>query len=181
LLFVATTELLQVAVNNAWHQGLINLPIADSYGQKFPILQYADDTLLIMPANEDQLCNLKEMLHNFTKSTGLKINFHKSAMLPINIYPERCQVLANVFACKTESLPFTYLGLPMGSTRPKMDDLIAITMPIICRIDKKLAGIPNMLAYSLRLVTIKSVIAAMPNHAMCALKVHYSVLITWMV
>jgi hypothetical protein len=33
-----------------------------------------------------------------------------------------------------------------------------------------------MLAYSSRLVTIKAVIAAMPNHAMCALKVHYTYL-----
>jgi hypothetical protein len=65
-------------------------------------------------------------------------------MVPINISNDRCDELATIFGCKRENMPFTYLGLPMGSTKPKVDDL----MPIICIIDKKLAGISNMLAYS---------------------------------
>jgi hypothetical protein len=127
LLFVATAELLQIAINNAWQEGLINLPIENSFGQRFPILQYADDTLLIMPADEEQLHSLKAVLQKFTRSTGLRINYHKSSMVPINISQERCHVLANAFGCKVEALPFTYLGLPLGSTKPKVDDL----MPII--------------------------------------------------
>src|SRR4051794_40708671 len=31
-----------------------------------------------------------------------------------------------------------------------------------------------MMSYSAKLVTINAVIAAMPNHAMCAMKVHYT-------
>jgi hypothetical protein len=53
-----------------------------------------------------------------------------------------------------------------------VDDL----MPIICIIDKKLAGISNMLAYSSWVVTIKSILSAMINYAMCALKVHLTCL-----
>jgi hypothetical protein len=172
LLFVATAELLQVAINKAWNDGIINLPIDESFGQSFPILQYADDTLLILPADPTQLGNLKDTLHKFTMSTGLKVNYHKSSMVPINISHERCQELANGFGCKTESLPFTYLGLPMGTTKPKVEDL----MPMICKIDKRLFGISNMLAYSSRLVTIKAIIAGMTNYAMCALKVHMTCL-----
>jgi hypothetical protein len=85
LLFVATAELLLVAVNRAWNEGLINLPIDEAFGQIYPILQYADDTLLILPADPTQLCNLKEILLKFTKSIGLKVNYHKSSMIPINI------------------------------------------------------------------------------------------------
>jgi hypothetical protein len=51
LLFVSTSELLQSVINDAWNRGLINLPIDDDFGQKYPILQYADDTLMIMPAD----------------------------------------------------------------------------------------------------------------------------------
>jgi hypothetical protein len=60
LLFVNTADLLQAAVNDAWHRGLINLPIDNDFGQKYPIIQYADDTLMIMPADVDQLMQLKK-------------------------------------------------------------------------------------------------------------------------
>jgi hypothetical protein len=40
LLFVNTADLLQAAVNDAWHRGLINLPIDNYFGQKYPIIQY---------------------------------------------------------------------------------------------------------------------------------------------
>ena len=157
-------------VNNAWENGIISLPLESSFGQKFPVLQYADDTLLIMPADNEQIESLKEILNAFSGATGLKINYHKSSMLPINISSERCQELANIFGCKREALPFTYLGLPMNIDKPRLDDL----MPMISKIDKRLAGISNLLSHCSRLVVIKSVISAMPNHIMCALKMHYT-------
>jgi hypothetical protein len=113
---------------------------------------------------------MKEILEKFTISTGLKINFHKSSMIPINTSQQKVQDLAFLFGCKVESLPFTYLGLPMGTTRPKIEDLT----PMICKVDKRLSGLSHLMSYSARLVTIKAVIAAMPNHAMCAMKVHFT-------
>jgi hypothetical protein len=50
LLFVLTADLLQSMVNRAKSQGLIRLPIPERAGSDFPIVQYADDTLLIMEA-----------------------------------------------------------------------------------------------------------------------------------
>jgi hypothetical protein len=58
----------------------------------------------------------------------------------------------------------------MGTTRPKIEDLT----PMIYKVDKRLSGLSNMMSYSARLVTIKAVIATMPNHAMCAMKVHFT-------
>jgi hypothetical protein len=97
MLFVATAELLQIIINYAWHEGVINLPINNSYGQDYPIIQYVDDTLIIVPAELEQLNSLKDILINFSIPTGLKINYHKSSMVPINISIERCQELANHF------------------------------------------------------------------------------------
>jgi hypothetical protein len=40
-------------------------------------------------------------------------------MMHINIYPRRGQQLAtkfNLIGCKTKSMPFAYLGVPMGTT-----------------------------------------------------------------
>jgi hypothetical protein len=44
----------------------------------FPIIQYADDTLLIMPADLDQVRALKITLEKYSKFTGLRINYNKS-------------------------------------------------------------------------------------------------------
>jgi hypothetical protein len=83
------------------------------------VVQYADDTILIMQGCETQLLHLKEILHNFALSSGLKVNFHKSCFVPINIDQEKATSLANAFGCLVGSFPFTYLGLPMGLTKPQ--------------------------------------------------------------
>jgi hypothetical protein len=88
LLFVNTVELLQAAVNYAWQDGNIRLPLEENFGQKYPILQYADDTLLIMPADAAQLNSLKIILTLFSTSTGLQVNYHKTTLVPINIDTE---------------------------------------------------------------------------------------------
>lgn len=149
---------------------MISLPLDNSYGQKYPILQYVDDTLIIMPVDATQIGNLKNILQSLSNSTGLKINYHKTSMVPINTPAEKTEELAQLLGCKIESMPFTYLGLPMGTTRPRVEDL----MPTVCKMDKRLSGISNLLSYCSRLVVMKSIISAMPNHIMCALKVHYT-------
>jgi hypothetical protein len=93
-------------------------------------------------------------------------------MPPINISPERCLELSTMFGCVPESLPFTYLGFPMGTTRPRMDDLIGILKII----DKRLVGIADTLSYDGRLIVVKSIISVIPNYGMCILKLPLSFL-----
>ena len=84
ILFVEGADLLQSMVNQlAATQDLIApLPIP---GTDFPIVQYADDTLLIMQACPRQLGLLKQLLHTFERATGLSVNYSKSCMMPLNI------------------------------------------------------------------------------------------------
>jgi hypothetical protein len=51
-LYVLGSDLLQSVVNDLLAQGGISLPIPTG-DRDFPIVQYADDTLLIMPADLD--------------------------------------------------------------------------------------------------------------------------------
>ena len=97
-------------------QGLLNLPIPLQHSQDFPIRQYGDDTLVIMEAWPNQFAALQTILQDFFTSTGLKVNFAKSMLVPINLEPERVTSLAQQFGCILGSLPFTYLGLPLGFT-----------------------------------------------------------------
>ena len=149
-----------------------SLPTNQAYGLDYPIIQYADDTLLIMPADEEQLSHLKYLLNLFSMSTGLFVNYSKSSMIPINMDQQSINNLANSFGCRVESLPFTYLGLPMGTTKPSVHDLI----PVISKIDKRLSGVARFMNHSGRLTYVNSVVASMPIFAMCSLKVHVTIL-----
>lgn len=68
-------DLLQSVTNEAAMNNVIQHPLGDSFGGDYPILQYADDTLIIMPAEEEQLTSFKNILDIFAASTGLKVNF----------------------------------------------------------------------------------------------------------
>jgi len=106
LLFVLAADLLQSIVNKAYQMGLFQLPIPNRDIENFPIVQYADDTLQIMHADARQLFCLKALLHSFAISTGLKVNFHKSCLIPINVPTEKVPLLTGVFGCVEGQLPF---------------------------------------------------------------------------
>ena len=101
------SDLLQSMVNQAQFQNLHSLPIPLQYSNDFPILQYADDTLVIMEACPSQISTLKNILHDFSSSSGLKVNYAKSMMVPINVDEARTNMLAQLFGCVVGSLPFT--------------------------------------------------------------------------
>ena len=84
-LYVIASELLQYMVNKAWNEDELRLPLDHSFGLDFPIIQYADDTLIILPACPTQRMNIKNILSTFSMITGLKVNFGKSSLVPINI------------------------------------------------------------------------------------------------
>jgi hypothetical protein len=119
-----------------------------------------------MPADKVQLQALKETLRKFSMSTGLSINFDKSQMVPINVPDELIYDLATNFGCQVGVMPFTYLGLPLGSTRPT----IAEMSPLVCRLERKLTSSSCFLSQGARLQLINSALASMPLHFLCTLQ-----------
>jgi hypothetical protein len=61
------------------------------------------------------------------------------------------------------SMPFTYLGLPLGTTRPLIHDL----MPLVCHLERKLSSSSSFLPQGARLQLINSALASMPLHFLC--------------
>lgn len=173
LLFVLAADLLQSIVNKAYGQGLFRLPIPGRDLENFPIIQYADDTLLFLQADTRQLLCLKTLLQSFTQSTGLKVNFHKSCLILINV-PQKVPLLTGVFGCVTGELPFTYLGFPLGTTKPLVKDFL----PLICRVERSLSASSSFLSYSGRLQLINLVISSLPTYFMCTLKLPKTVIET---
>lgn len=158
LLFVLDADLLQSIVNRAKDQGLLKLPIPLRYTNDFLVIQYADDTLLVMEACSTQLWALKALLHTFGESTGLRVNYAKSFMVPINTSQEKLQHLARTFNYETGSLPFTYLGLPLSITKPRVIDF----SPLGSRCERRLAATSVFLNQAGRLEVTNSIFSAMP-------------------
>jgi hypothetical protein len=125
-----------------------------------------------MQANEDQLVLLKGILHSITLSSGLVVNYHKSCLVPINVSPEKASSLAQTFGCVVGSFPFTYLGLPLGLTKPQVKDYA----PLICRIERRLSAASQFLSYAGRLQLVNSVISSLPTYYMCSLKLPLTVI-----
>jgi hypothetical protein len=165
LLFVLAAELLQIIVNRAAAMNLLTPPIPQPTDD-FPIVQYADDTLMVMQADARQLFFLKALLNSFAESTGLKVNYRKSQMIAINVNQEKTQQLANTFGCDIGTMPFTYLGLPMGTTKPRMENLT----PTMDRILRRLSSCSTWLSYSGRLEMLNSAITPITTYALCTFK-----------
>ena len=79
-------------------------------------------------------------------------------MVPINISPENAQSLAVTFGCPIGTLPFTYLGLPLSLSKPKVIDYL----PLLMRIQKRLAGCSSFLSYAENLQLVKFVFTGLP-------------------
>jgi hypothetical protein len=145
----------------------LKLPLPAIGDQDFPIVQYADDTLLILEACPKQLFFLKAILNSFATSTGLKVNYNKSNMYPINLPPEKMEILSRTLNCQIGEMPFTYLGLPLGLAKPRKQHFL----PLIQRIEKRLSCSSNFLSQAGRLVLVNSVFSALPTFFMCTLKI----------
>ena len=63
LIFAITTDLLLSLFNDASCHEKLNLPITLSYTSDFPVLQYVDDTLIIMESCRNQLNALKSLAY----------------------------------------------------------------------------------------------------------------------
>src|SRR6266498_2887528 len=97
-----------------------------------------------MKADATKLVCLKALLDTFVECTRLKVNYHKSMMIPINVSGEKLEHLAKTFGCQSGTMPFTYLGLPLGTSKPKFQDLT----PIMDRMERSLAATSCFLSYT---------------------------------
>jgi hypothetical protein len=93
-------------------------------------------------------------------------------MVPLNVPNAKLQALASVFGCQIASVPFTYLGLPMGTTKPQMADLT----PLMDRVERRLNVYSSFLSYSRRLEMLNFVLSSTVTYAMCSIKLPISVI-----
>ena len=98
------------------------------------------------------------MLDTLAVPIGLRVNFSKSSLIPINMSDEEGARVATFLGCDVGSMPFTYLALPMGTSRPTIYDLL----PLVDRIERHLSASSCLLNQGSRLQLLQSVLCSMP-------------------
>ena len=97
-------------------------------------LLFADDTILFCDADVEQILHIRLLLLSFQAITGMKVNVHKSEMVPIGEVDD-VHALAEILGCRVEELLMSYLGMPLGASHNSP----SIWNSILEKFDRKLA------------------------------------------
>jgi hypothetical protein len=131
------------------------------------LLQFADDTLFIGEARVENLWAMKAILRWFELVSGLKVNFSKSRLIGVNVSSNFLHVAKNFLHCKLGSLPFTYLGLPVGAN-PRLS---STWDPVVKTIEQRLLSWKHrFVSLGGRVVLLNSVLASIPVFFLSFLK-----------
>ena len=85
-------------------------------------LNFADDTLLFIKADYKMIETRKWIFIGFENWSGLKVNFTKSEIIPLNISEAEGIELAHILGCKIGKFPITYLGVPLSWSKLRNKD-----------------------------------------------------------
>jgi hypothetical protein len=98
-------------------------------------------------------------------------------MVPMNVSEDLVKDLAAEFGCQISNISFTYLGLPLGTTRPTITEL----SPLVYQLERKLTSSSCFffLSQGARLQLINSALASMPLHFLCTLQLPQGSLFSW--
>ncbi|WVZ90240.1 hypothetical protein U9M48_036556 [Paspalum notatum var. saurae] len=80
---------------------LLNLSMEEDVSKSSGIiaLQYADDTIIFSSAKKGHLSNLKCILLWFEKISGMRINFHKSEFIAMNLEDSVSHDISHILGC----------------------------------------------------------------------------------
>ncbi|WVZ92388.1 hypothetical protein U9M48_038459 [Paspalum notatum var. saurae] len=161
-LFLLVADVLQVLIKN-------DTAIRHPVNPQLPcsVLQYADDTLIVMRGDTLGVAQLKGLLDQFSLATGLKINYSKSVAIPMHMEQSVAEQCLQILACKQEGFPQSYLGLPLSNSKLRLNAFA----PYIAKADRYLAGWQTALLNPMgRLVFVNSVLDSQMVYLMSAMK-----------
>lgn len=111
--------------------------------------------------------NLKWVLTCFEQVSGMRINFDKSEMIPLNLDPDEITNLGEILGCPIGKFPIKYLGVPLHVEKLSREDL----QPLLDKILKRIAGWRGkLLSYKGRLTLIKTCLASIPVYLLSFFK-----------
>jgi len=80
---------------------------------------------------------MRVVLILFEALSGLKVNFSKSQLVRISVSESWLFEATLVLRCRVGSLPFLYLGMPVGGDAHRLE----FWKPLVLRINSRLSGV----------------------------------------
>jgi hypothetical protein len=125
-------------------------------------LPYADDTLLFLRHNTNDACHLRCLMMCFEHLLGMKINYNKSVMVPVNLEEEETQEYTKIFCCNLGSFPFISI-----SASSSWED----TQPVVDKIINKIHGWQRkLMSHAARMALLKAFLASIPIYLISLIK-----------
>jgi len=110
---------------------------------------------------------LRAVLTLFADMSGLKVNFHKSLLVGVNIGDSWLIEAASILNCKVGKIPFLYLGLSIGGDPRRL----SFWEPVMNVIKSRLSGWQSrFLSFGGRLVLLKYVLTSLPVYTLSFFK-----------
>jgi hypothetical protein len=69
-------------------------------------------------------------------------------------------------------MPFTYLGLPLGTTKPSIEDFL----PLVQKVERRPSSTSTFLSQAGKLELVNSVLSSLATYHCCTLKLHKGVI-----
>ncbi|XP_057739799.1 uncharacterized protein LOC130956860 [Arachis stenosperma] len=114
-LFVLVMDVLHRMFEEAFRNGHISPLLVGRDHIELWHFQFADNTILFCPPEEEIVKNYRRILRCFELMSGLSVNFDKSSLIPVNCDDQWVQRMCSVLDCKEASLPVKYLGISLGA------------------------------------------------------------------
>jgi hypothetical protein len=166
-LFLIVVEGFSGVMRNAVNMGLFKGISVGSTPVEISHLQYADDTLCFGEASVENLWTLKAILRGFEMASGLKVNFWKSGLMGVHVSSTFMEMASSFLNCRLGSIPFKYLGLPVGAN-PKCE---STWDPLVDHLRRRLCSWRNKhISLGGRIVLINSVLNSIPIFHLSFLK-----------
>ena len=111
-LFVMVMEVIMLLVLRASEEELLS-PIGNTAAaQRISI--YADDVVLFVKPETQDLVAVKELLAIFGRASGLQVNYRKTSATLIRAGDRERELVARVLECPIMEFPIRYLGLQLA-------------------------------------------------------------------
>ncbi|XP_021986296.1 uncharacterized protein LOC110882627 [Helianthus annuus] len=145
------------AIDSGLFQG-VQLP---NGGPIISHLCYADDVLFVGEWSDKNVNTLNRLLRWLNLVTGLKVNRRKCKLFGIGVEDNKKVRLANVLNCEVGTLPFMYLGIPIGVNMKRAKYWKQLVDRFHSKLSKWKA---RHLSFSGRVTVAKSVLGSLPTY-----------------